>query len=97
MSRIETFNANKKAITERVIGSVLQHFIKRGSGEETISHSSLKLITLTKQSRDEIKNYIDDTLKHTEDFFSVAKLGEHWTDHQCDLIMDIYRQYSKQP
>lgn len=96
MSRIKVFKENKKAITERVIGSVLQHFIKRASGEETISHSSLKFITLTKQSRDEIKNYIDDTLKRTEDFFSDTKLGEHWTYHQCDLIMDIYRQYSKQ-
>lgn len=96
MSKLETFKVNKKAITERIIGSVLQHFIKRASGEEVISHSSLKFITLTKQSRDEIKNYIDDTVKRTEDFFIHFKLGEHWTDHQCELIMDIYRQYSKQ-
>lgn len=89
------FNKNKSEIKERVIGSVIRHFILIEQGHASINHDSLKAIARTKKQRNDFMAYLEDTMEKMECFFHKRRLPEICTDHQCDLILSIYRDYSK--
>ena len=94
-SKLKVFKDNEKEITERIIGSVVKHFVLIHTGQQTVHHDAMKAISRTAKLREELRDYLQDTIKKTETFFSNPKLAQDYTDHQCDLILSIYRDYSK--
>ena len=94
-SKLKVFKDNEKEITERIIGSVVKHFVLIHTGQDIVHHDAMKAISRTAKLREEFRVYLQDTIKKTETFFSNSKLAQDYTDHQCDLILSIYRDYSK--
>lgn len=94
-SKLDIFNKHKTEIKDRVIGSLVKHFIYQETGHFAINDRSLKLIASTKDKRGKFMDCLEDTMNKLEQFFDKTKLVESMSDHQYDLIIGIYRDYSK--
>lgn len=94
-NKLNVFKDNEKEITERIIGSVVKHFVLIHTGQEVVHHDAMKAISRTAKLREEFRDYLQGTIKKTEAFFSNPKLAQDYTDHQCELILSVYRDYSK--
>ena len=94
-SKLTIFNKHKTEIKDRVIGSLVRHFIYQETGHFAINDRSLKLIASTKDKRGKFMDCLEDTMNKLERFFDTCKLDESLTDHQCELIIGVYRDYSK--
>ena len=80
-SKLELFHKHKKSITERIIGSVIQHFVLRHTGQTVVTHDAMKAISRTAKIREEFRDYLQDTLNKTEHYFDKRKISESFTDH----------------
>lgn len=94
-SKLKIFKEHKKEITERIIGSVVKHFVLVHTGHDTVNHDGMKAISRTNKLREEFRDYLQDTINKTEVFFDNPKLAQDYTDHQCELVLSIFRDYSK--
>lgn len=94
-SKLELFHKHKKSITERIIGSVIQHFVYRHTGQRIVTHDAMKAISRTVKTREEFRDYLQDTINKTEYYFTRGHTDETYSDHQCRLVTSIYRDYSR--
>lgn len=93
-SKLKIFKDHEKEITERIIGSVVKHFVLIHTGQEIVHHDAMKAISCTAKLREEFRDYLQDTVNKTELYFDKRYIAESYTDHQCKLVLSIFRDYS---
>lgn len=81
-SKLTIFNKHKVEIKDRVIGSLVKHFIYQETGNFAITDKSLKLIANTKSKRGQFMDCLEDTMNKLEQFFDKTKLVESVSDHR---------------
>lgn len=94
-NNLAEFQNNRTAIEQRILGAVIQYFVMSNSGIYVVTAEGLQNTFSTERVATNTMSYYQDTLVKVGKYFHSQCTDGSWSDLQCTLACDIYRDYCK--
>lgn len=92
---MSVFNDNRTAIEGRVLGAVTRYFLALENNSAEVSKETLQKLFHFDHKTENLVSYYNSTIQKVARYFATESTDGSWSDFQCTLALDIYKDYVK--